>query len=114
MRMMAATAIQTEPVRLQIATSSSASARRLHDRLADAARMRQVAEPGTDGDPDGPEDPVERRPDCVAADVSGGADERQFAERTERDPPVTDLIAKHRKVPADAAHAQEERQRKGE
>ena len=73
--------------------------------------MRQVVEPGPDGDPDRPENPVERRADGVAADVRRRADEGKVAESPQGEVPVADLIAEHPEVPVDAVNAQRERQR---
>ena len=88
----------------------------MHDRLSDAACMRKVVKPRTEGDANHPEHPVERGTDGVPMDVRGGSNQREIVERPERDGPVANLIFEQPEVVIDVPHAdgQREDERRGE
>ena len=86
---------------------------RLQDRQPDPARVRQVVEERTDGDPDQPQHPVEDRAERVAAGMLRRAHEREIGQRTQRDAPVADLIGEQPEVMGDAPGAEQEDIEKG-
>ena len=65
----------------------------MEHRLADTARVRQVVEPGADGDANSPEDPVENRTNRVAPEMGLGTNQGELRKWAEGDRPVTNLIA---------------------